>query len=49
MEEKIKSAIIMVGKIVLNRASLSWDELEELYSSEEYPDLNREIDYILNG
>ncbi len=43
----IYRAIQNIVAINLNKVSVSWEEVEDLYASGKYPEINAEIDYIL--
>lgn len=45
----IIEAICIVVANGLNKSSVTWDEVERVYASGEYPEINANIDYILNG
>lgn len=45
----IIQAICIVTANGLNKASVTWEEVEQVYASGEYPEINKEINYILYG
>ena len=49
MLNMIKSAICAIVATKLDRVSISFDEVEEIYESGLYPEINAEIDYIIHG
>lgn len=46
MEKAIYNAIQTLVAIKLNKVSVSWEEVEEIYACE-YPEINEAIDYII--
>ena len=46
-EKNILSAICAIVACKLGKSYLTVDELEEIYASGKYPEINVEIDYIL--
>lgn len=47
--EAIFKSIRHIVAIKLNRVDITWEEVEKIYASGEYPDINKEIHYILYG
>ena len=45
----IEYAICAIVACKLGRVSVSLDEVEMIYESGQYPEINAEIDYILHG
>ena len=46
-ENEVLSAICAIVACKLGRSHVSVDEVDAIYNSEEYPEINAEIDYIL--
>ncbi len=49
MEGQIFEMIKFIVASKLNRVSVTWEEVESLYESNQRPDINADIDYILGG
>ena len=49
IEKAILSAICAVVACKLGRRHVTVDEVDAIYSSGEYPEINAEIDYILGA
>lgn len=49
IENEVLSAICTIVACKLGRSHVSVAEVEAVYGSGEYPEINAEIDYILNG
>lgn len=49
MVEQILAMVQNIVTVKLNRVSVSWGEVEEIYASGKYPEINAEIDYIVDG
>ena len=49
IENAILSAICAVVACKLGRSHVTVDEVDVIYSSGEYPEINAEIDYILGA
>ena len=47
IENNILSSICAIVASKLGKSHVTFDEVEALYSSGEYPEINAEIDYIL--
>ncbi len=47
MNVAVMNAIQTFVAMKLNRPSVTWEEVEEIYDSGEYPEINETIDYIL--
>lgn len=47
MEGLIYATIASYVAIVLNRHEVTWAEVEEIYASGKYPEINATIDYII--
>ena len=47
IEEKIIKSIINIASIHTGKTILSIDEVDTIYDSKEYPELNKAIDYII--
>lgn len=49
MENKILNAICVLVALKLGRNHVSIAEVDAIYDSGEYPEINSEIDYIIYG
>lgn len=45
----ITEAICAVTATRLGKASVTWEEVEQVYADGSHPEINAEINYILNG
>lgn len=45
----IIEAICIITANGLKKASVTWEEVEQVYASGEYPEINASIDYIVKG
>ncbi len=45
--DAILASIQAIVATMLGRVSVTWDEVEEIYASGEYPKINEAIDYIV--
>lgn len=48
-QEAIIQAIRFIVADKLHKADVTWEEVEQIYAAGDHPDINAEIDYILNG
>lgn len=47
IENEVLSAICAIVACKLGRSHVTVDEIDAIYNSEKYPEINAEIDYIL--
>lgn len=47
--EQIQRMILMLVETLLNVSDMTWDDVEAIYASGEFPEINRSIDYIIEG
>lgn len=48
VQQVMRNIMIMVA-CKLGKASVTWSEVEAVYASGEYPEINADIDYIIEG
>ena len=49
VEDKIIASILTIAKIHTGKSIVNIDEVDALYESGKYPELNASIDYVLKG
>lgn len=47
--KQIQRLILMLTETLLNRHSMTWNDVETIYASGDHPEVNKEIDYIIKG
>lgn len=48
VQQVMRNIMIMVA-CKLGKASVTWSEVEAVYASGEHPEINADIDYIIEG